>query len=308
MKGFSRLTGLPGLCVVIQSLNSCQDGNVIIASYTALNGRGYHPIFDLNKITMRIRLLFLAALLFSLSAEAQLGIYSDWDADELTPIGEDIEGEIIVAPGEPSEFDIKQELLVVNEGNTPVTVGCRRTEVDVDGTQGMTSSLCWVLCPPYIDAGSQVIRTNPFDIDFAPGHTDASFAMHIRPNENDGCSEYLIEWFNISNDEVLATLTIILDHSASECTVSLDELPKVETQLSPNPASDQVQLTISQINEPVQIQVMDVLGQVVRSEQFNPAMGDTHMMNTSALRNGIYFIAISLDEQVLQTTKLVVKH
>jgi len=251
---------------------------------------------------MKIAVLSLFALFTSSLVLGQLTISEVGGGDSLN-------GTVYVVEGSADENDIEHGFSVTNSSSTEYTVGCRRMELDVEVGTGIESTICWQICPAYVDAGEVPTRVSPFTVDLASGAVDDSFVMHLKPAGQDGCSSYRIEWFDNSDDtEVLATIDMIFDHSEGSCATGLDEAPSIETTLSPNPTSDITALTMTGVNQPVDIQIFDLLGQTITSEQFNPMAADRFLIDTSSMGNGIYFVSIQDESSVLKTIKMVVKH
>jgi hypothetical protein len=250
-----------------------------------------------------MRLLVLACIcaLLSLKSNAQLNITQEIG-------GEQLNGTTYLVDGNPSIFEFEHPFYVTNSADEPLSVGCRRTELDVQTGVGIQSTLCWVICPAYVDAGSEPIRISPFSASIPAGGTDSSFVMHLRPNGVDGCTRYLIEWFDAEDDtEVFASIEMVFDHSAGSCLLSLNENEELVTKLSPNPSSEETVLNLSGVNSPVNVQIIDLLGKVRSTFPFNPVNGTSRIINTTGLSNGIYFVSISDNSGILKTIKMVVK-
>ncbi|TNF46409.1 MAG: T9SS type A sorting domain-containing protein [Bacteroidetes bacterium] len=81
--------------------------------------------------------------------------------------------------------------------------------------------------------------------------------------------------------------------------------PKLTPALSlaPNPANDQLNLTLS--NTSGTVKIVDVLGNVV---YMNQASEGSNPINTSNFRNGVYFVTVEGIEGKSLTRKLIVKH
>ncbi len=251
---------------------------------------------------MRIYLLLISFLLISLSGYSQLAI-SDVSG------GEDLNNTTYLVESNQSDEEIEHLFVVTNISSSTYNVGCRRIELDVEAGVGMESTICWQICPAYVDVGEMEVRVSPFSNEMTPGEEDNTFAMHLKPNGNDGCSTYRIEWFNADNDtEVLGTVDMVFDHSVGSCLVGLDEAPSIETALAPNPTSDIASLTITGVDRMVDVQIFDLLGQSIAKERFNPMTADRFLIDTSSMGNGIYFVSIQDETGVLKTIKLVVKH
>lgn len=73
--------------------------------------------------------------------------------------------------------------------------------------------------------------------------------------------------------------------------------------LSPNPANDQLNLTLS--NTSGSVKIVDVLGNLVYMSQVSEG---SNPINTSNFRNGVYFVTVEGIEGKSLTRKLIVKH
>jgi hypothetical protein len=264
---------------------------------------GFNEMLNINSKNMRSLYLSILAVLVLSSGFSQLTI-TDFGATE------DLNGTFYYVSGSPSDFDVEHGFDVTNVSNEDLVVGCRRIEVDVTLGEGVQNTLCWKICPAYMDAGAVPTFVSSFDVEMSAGMVDSSFVMHLRPNLVDGCSLFRIEWFNFDDDtEIYATMDMMYDHSDNvSCAVGLNEFANIETSIAPNPANERATLTLEGVNRQVNLQVMDLLGQTVSADVFNPAAGNVYEFNTSDLRNGIYFVSILGEGEILKTIKLVVKH
>lgn len=174
----------------------------------------------------------------------------------------------------------------------------------------MANQLTWIVHTAFLDAGSVPFWVSPFEVEINAGQTDSIFSMHVKPNDIEGCSLFRVEWFNFNdNTEVYATVDMLFDHSDnSSCSVGLDEFTNIKTTISPNPAIDFTTLSIYGAEQQVNIQVMDMLGKTISSDSFNPFAGNSYEFDTSAMKNGIYFVSIIGEGDILKTMKLVVIH
>jgi len=255
---------------------------------------------------MRVLVLILALVLSSSQVGAQLFI-----SDSLG--SEDLAGSLIIVEGSPDAADISKALVVMNDGPSALNVGCRRIELDVVEGVGQSSALKWVVHHLHVDVGVEPSFQSPFDATIASQESHSSFELYMRPDGFSGCSLFRVEWFDwdsADSTEVLTYVDILFDHSlSSSCAVGLREgLRDLEFTLAPNPSSDYAQLTLEGLNGSVDVQVFDVLGQSVMSNRLNSYNSNSLRIDTSSLRNGIYFVAISDGVNVHRTLKLNVRH
>jgi hypothetical protein len=269
----------------------------------------------------RILLSVLIVSFIALSVDAQLkiiehGLYQFIDGQPVLvePAGtEDLGGTTIELVAEDLTGDNEHQVWVVNESNETLTLRCVRTELSV--LPETENNVCWGLCPISTQtAGDQPVwivgGTAPaFTETLAPGDTAITFAFHYEPNQTDGCSLFKIEFFDDATTSILyGSFNLNWEHSSSTCVTSVDEFQNIETSLSPNPASNITALTMSGVDKPVDIQIFDLLGQTIAKDRFNPVSADRYLIDTNDMGNGIYFVSIQDENQVLKTMKLVVKH
>jgi len=246
-------------------------------------------------------LLLLAA---SISASAQLTIT---EPGESAPIN----GTLVTIEGSPDVFDLEHALTVTNTSSADLAVGCRRIELAVEPSTGAENTLCWVLCPAYLMAGSQPTFTSGLTASIGAFDLDTSFVMHMRPHGVDGCSLFRVEWFNADDDtEVYATVDMMFDHSdINNCAVGIQELNQnLELSLSPNPSTEFVNVVFGDISTPVNVIVGDILGQQVKAEHFVPNADNMLRLSTLDMRNGVYFLSVEAEGSIVKTVKFVVRH
>ena len=88
-------------------------------------------------------------------------------------------------------------------------------------------------------------------------------------------------------------------------TVSLDEVtPELSVSIAPNPSNDYFVVSATG-SEAASIKVVDVLGNVVLSEEMTTA---SKKVNVSSFRNGVYFVIIESNEARPVTKRIVVRH
>ena len=90
--------------------------------------------------------------------------------------------------------------------------------------------------------------------------------------------------------------------------ISIDEIPGASVTLSPNPASDNLNLSISGLSvQKVELEITNVLGQRIYNEALN-LQGDNFnkQINVSEYEKGIYFLTIKTNDHAT-TKKLVVE-
>jgi hypothetical protein len=224
--------------------------------------------------------------------------------------GPDVNGELFSLSGDPMDLDIGKSLYVTNESQETLTMKVRRLEEDV--TAGTANNICWFLCP----AISQTAGENPdwlteLSVTLAPGQVDSSFSIHYEPNGQIGCSLFNVQWVDAAHPAVsFSEANFRMVHGSEDCaTVGLDDVEiDLDMSLTPNPSNDLTILSIENLERMVEIEILDVLGKTVMQEMIQPSPQARVNLNTSAMRNGIYFLSVSDGARTLRTVKLVVKH
>ena len=82
---------------------------------------------------------------------------------------------------------------------------------------------------------------------------------------------------------------------------NLASSPDFITNIFPNPVYNQLNLTVEGIDEPLEVQIMTIQGQVLSSQM----MQHTTIINTQELPAGVYLVQFRKDQQLLETRKFV---
>ena len=216
----------------------------------------------------------------------------------------DLNGTTVEHFGLPSDLDLKESFYAINESGSSITVKVRRTEVDVQ--TGTKNSTCWVFCPLFEDAGVNTVLVSGLSAVIPVNDTNLSFVAHHRPQGLDGCSWMKYEWVDEATELVVyATVDIKFYHSTGNCLLGLDDLKNnIEASLAPNPATDNVLLTLEGMSgyDEVSIDIFDLLGKKVSSIA---QVGPKNSLNVSEFKNGMYFISIMKNGSLIKTSKLI---
>ena len=212
----------------------------------------------------------------------------------------------IEVAGAPANFELEEGLWLIRQDTVSRQVKCRKIEVDVlAGTQNTT---CWVFCPTTYDfAGDYPSYVAPLTESFnnsTDGDTIRSFSAHYRPKGLDGCSLFKYEWFDSADPSVvLCAVFVRFTHNVNtSCTASLTENKEVEFSMFPNPATTHVSFKVDQSN--VSIQIVDLLGKIVIEK--TPIVSNKTIA-IDELKNGVYFVSVIKNGDILKTQKLIVK-
>jgi hypothetical protein len=95
-----------------------------------------------------------------------------------------------------------------------------------------------------------------------------------------------------------ATIEIEVSDQVPPCIVSVDELGEQNTiRLYPNPVANELTVLLNeQVSGKVVIQIIDVTGKVIRTQEVNAAV-QTVKMDVTELANGMYTLTVQGENQ-----------
>lgn len=85
--------------------------------------------------------------------------------------------------------------------------------------------------------------------------------------------------------------------------LSVEEKPAASMSISPNPASEFVNVTLEGVDG-AKVKIVDVLGNVVYTKEINA----TSKIGVADFKNGVYFVTIEGDNKKTITKKLMIRH
>ncbi len=252
---------------------------------------------------MKTIITLFSIILTAITFQAQLKLI-----DPSHP-GSDLNNVTIDVSGTPSDTEMEIAISVINTSNNTYSLACRRTEVDVQ--QGTKNSTCWVTCPPYVNQGAYPVLViggqvnTVLTVASSPGDTATGFLAHHDPQNQDGCSLYLYEWFDESAPSVtLASFYGRFMHNVNtSCAASLNDYRNIDFKIYPNPANNEVVLDIENLAQ-YNVSIIDLLGKTIITK--NNLMSSK--LDVSNLNNGVYFVSISKQGKLIKTEKLIIKH
>lgn len=99
------------------------------------------------------------------------------------------------------------------------------------------------------------------------------------------------------------SVSVITSTNAAEnCPVSVKEESFVSYNLYPNPNTGEFTITFNHVQNNATVEVMDALGKLVLSQNVN---GMETTVNTTTLQNGIYFVTVRDEKNILVRTKVI---
>jgi len=237
-----------------------------------------------------------------------LGTFAQLKLVEPTRPNIDLNNTTINISGTPADNSLDFALSVVNTSAQSYTIKCRRTEVDVQANT--KNATCWVLCPPDADAGDfPVFVVGQNGVEYSEvipaGDTAIGFSAKHKPNNEDGCSLYLYEFFDEADPATaLGSVFGRFSHNVNtSCTASQLEYNSLEFSMFPNPVQNELNIVLDRNN--LSLSIVDMLGKTVFSLN---NVATNHVVNLSELNNGVYFVSVKQKGVVLKTEKLIVKH
>jgi hypothetical protein len=83
-----------------------------------------------------------------------------------------------------------------------------------------------------------------------------------------------------------------------------NDISKPEVLVYPNPANDKVYINIPENNyQHLEIEIIDFSGKTIKKEN---SLLSNNYIDVNHLNNGVYFLKITSDHQILYSTKLLI--
>lgn len=237
--------------------------------------------------------LLLSAILVCFTMFAFTQSLELWHDGELVPTGS-----TLFIDGDPMDPEIVIEVDVKNISSAALDVICRKYEVEV--IANTTNLFCWGLCfPPFV-------FESPNPVNIPAGETISEFSGHYTASGNAGVTEmrYSFSDQNNQNDSVY----FYVNYLAS--TVGVGELGADKFSVSnayPNPATSQTSIdyVLPQSSSSASIRIHNLLGAVVKEAVLTDRSGKT-TINVTDLNDGVYFYSVIVDNETIETKRLIV--
>lgn len=237
-----------------------------------------------------LSLLLISA--FTMAASAQiLELYHD---EEPFPMGGTFE-----VQGYPDEFEIVSHITLKNISDQEVVVKCRKMEVEV--VANTSNTFCWGLC--YAPS----VFLSPLTITIAPGDTTQEFSGHYMPGGNEGVTKMCYSFFDESNPNDSTYFYVNYNGTYS---VGIEDQMAESAFVShpyPNPASSMVSFDymLPAGSSKAKISIHNLLGAKVKEINIAGIEGKISL-NIQDLKDGIYFYSVNVNNQIIETKRLVV--
>jgi len=242
----------------------------------------------MKKLLLSAIMVFTAVFAFTQSLE----IYHE---GELVP-----NKSSIVVTGDVGAAELMIEVDVKNISNTGLDVKVSKFEVDL--IPGSSNTFCWGMCfPPNT-------YVSPFPQTILPGATCSEFSGHYNPNANSGVSIIRYTFFDMNNP----TDTVCFYTEFNAGTVGINDATSEKATVSnayPNPASGStsVDYVLPATASKASIKVRNLLGSLVREVKLTERAG-TATIDLNGLNDGVYFYSFVVNNQTVETKRLVVSH
>ncbi|MCF8364216.1 MAG: T9SS type A sorting domain-containing protein [Bacteroidales bacterium] len=237
-----------------------------------------------------LSLLVLLGFLFNANAQS-LELYHEGELFEM--------GETVNVVDYPIAIELVAEMSVKNVSNETLTLYCRKIELDV--MPGTSNTFCWGIC------FAPSVYLSPLTIVLSPGQTTNEFSGHYMPGGIEGMTKMCYSFFPQSNPG--DSTYFYVDFLATQ-SVGIDE-PKTDkvfvSNPYPNPANSQVTFDYSFPSgyHNATINIHNLLGAKVKEVNIFGNNGKA-VVDVNDLNDGIYFYSVNLDNEILETKRLVV--
>ena len=240
----------------------------------------------------KLLLTLFVAVLFSGLFSQSLELY--FEGELLDP-----EAEITLIAHADSGMMELHNIGVRNISNAAIDVKCVRTHIDT--VAGSENALCWVVCYP------AEVDTSVYSLIIEPQDTNYSFYGHYYPFGFNGITKVKYTFYDVNNidDQII----FFANYDATGAS-GVDEINTNVTLSNayPNPANKLVNFDYDlQGSNKGKVVIYDLLGSVVKDIEI-PGNYGSLKLNTFDLVEGIYFYSLLINNEVIKTRKLIVKH
>ncbi len=240
----------------------------------------------MKKIQLLILLLTLSvstfAQTFSLS-DNQGAILDGGNRTYSTPAN------VAIAPGD-------YNLWVVNTGTTDLPIICSKEIIDT--IAGTDVAFCWGQC------FGEETYTSPTPVFLAPGDTGI-FNPDYAPHNQVGSSH--VRYVFSEDGNRINQIVFNVTFTATPVSVNSYAQNNNKITISPNPASNQINIDYSLQDNINSIMIKNMLGAVVYSSNVAMSSGKVSI-NSSEFVDGIYFVTSASNGTPVNTKKLIIKH
>ena len=243
----------------------------------------------------KIILSLLSLILFTLYAHAQLII--------LDSEGVDITDETITVNGTTDDSYFKVNVFLSNTGEEAVEIFVKKIEMDI--ADGAFITFCWkgsCFPPEVFDV------QDPIVLESDQITRDTDFYIEFHNGDIGGISEARYEFYSENDSFDTVSVTVRFDISTTTFVNGFNHQSNFHlSDPQPNPARGftWINYSVPAGSSNAQIVVRNLLGKSVHTENIN--FGSNRVrINTQNLNNGIYIYSLIIDNQVVESKRLVV--
>ena len=240
----------------------------------------------------KLLLSFLASVvIFTMAFSQSFELYHD---SELFPFG----GSFTVADV-PSASLMLGHMSIKNVSGTAKLVKAKKQEIQV--VPGSMNTFCWVLC------WANDVFVSPAGINLEPGVTNNEFSGDYMPLNNAGVTIMRYTFFDDANPNDSTHFYIHFNAGTVGVNDFAGNGSNTFSAAYPNPARNQVSIdyTLAPQVKNANIRIHNLLGSVVKEARLQGFSGKI-TLDVSDLNEGFYFYSIIVNNEVLETKRLVI--
>ncbi len=208
---------------------------------------------------------------------------------------------VFETPGHVPILPGQRVIFVHNIGASDILVHCRK-EV-LDSIVGSVNSFCWDVC-----FGSEVqVSQMPLLITAGDSTDESGFSGDYHPHGNFGDThvKYTFEEENNRDNNVSVIVTY---RGLDDTYVNNFKQNDSKISISPNPASNMVNLNFSSQNANQKVEIKNMLGATIFTSDLSSSNNGKYTINTAEFLDGIYFVTLTSNGIPIHSKKLIIKH
>ncbi len=212
----------------------------------------------------------------------------------------DVSGTVVTVAGGET---IHEQFDIYNASVGSLDLKC--TRVKISETTGTSDYLCWGLdllsgvCYSASTVGPSDPWTTPDMFTWAPGDTGL-LSVYYLANANPGTSVYRYYIVEDGPETLLDSVDVEF-----VSTVSINEIPKMNVSVYPNPAKGSLNVLINgTASEEYQMVVYGLAGEKVLTTNLTDGV---NKVDIARLSPGVYFYSVLFEQVVIETRKLIVR-
>lgn len=230
-----------------------------------------------------------------------IAAFSSFGQIELHKYGVSLGDTYAIDSASYSGMYMKSDMYIINNTATQQTISFKRRRNY--HTYGWTDQICDdLICFNADDVtlwerpGSPALVVNPGD--------SSIMQLKVFPNDIPGCAiytYYVLDGAKVIQDSITVTFTV----DGLTCVLGAEEIEEPVFSVYPNPASDQLNIEMSNAGNDDVFKVFNILGEEVRTVRLKEGL---NTMNIVELNNGVYFYSVFRNGEVIETKKIVIRH